>query len=287
MTVEVIVTLVVFEQWIKRAIPGGLVAVVGAIAISWGFDLESHGVAVPGSVPSGLPTIGLPSGVGWEYVVLRYVARRTDGPGRSSAQRAATSRAYAIKYQDRFVENNDLRRARRRDLSTGSIATFPVNGSLPKTEMAGRALQLAPRPRLRWSGSRDPPIPLLRSDHCRCSTSRTLQLDVVSSYAAEDRRDERDPRRPWNGIVDRLVTAVVVDRHRRRTVVDHPGVGCAAHVGLSITSGPTGYVRRGGVFTRSVTSSGSVARDPEGHPGRTVPGARRTPPGSASASSPW
>ncbi len=53
-TVGVIATLLVFERWIK-AIPGGLVAVVGAIAISWGFDLESHGVSVLGSVPSGLP----------------------------------------------------------------------------------------------------------------------------------------------------------------------------------------------------------------------------------------
>ena len=36
--VGVIATLLVFGRWIK-AIPGGLVAVVGAIAISWGFDL--------------------------------------------------------------------------------------------------------------------------------------------------------------------------------------------------------------------------------------------------------
>ncbi len=56
----VIATLIVFEKWIPM-IPGGLVAVVGAIAISWGFDLESHGVATLGNVPSGLPSIGLPS----------------------------------------------------------------------------------------------------------------------------------------------------------------------------------------------------------------------------------
>ena len=66
--VGVIATLLVFGRWIT-AIPGGLVAVVGAIAISWGFDLESHGVAVLGPVPSGLPAIGLPSGVGWSDVV--------------------------------------------------------------------------------------------------------------------------------------------------------------------------------------------------------------------------
>src|SRR6478609_7329560 len=43
----VIATLIVFEKWIPM-IPGGLVAVVGAIAISWGFDLETHGVSTLG-----------------------------------------------------------------------------------------------------------------------------------------------------------------------------------------------------------------------------------------------
>src|SRR5262245_42462436 len=63
-SVAVIATLVVFEKWIPM-IPGGLVAVVGSIAISWGFDLQAHGVSTLGVVPSGLPSIGLPSGVGW------------------------------------------------------------------------------------------------------------------------------------------------------------------------------------------------------------------------------
>src|SRR5262245_33193047 len=62
-SLAVIAILVVFERWIPL-IPGGLVAVVGTIAVSWGFDLESHGVAVLGTVPGGLPSIGFPSGVG-------------------------------------------------------------------------------------------------------------------------------------------------------------------------------------------------------------------------------
>ena len=54
-SLAVIATLIVFERWIPL-IPGGLVAVVGAIAISWGFDLQSHGVSTLGAVPSGLPS---------------------------------------------------------------------------------------------------------------------------------------------------------------------------------------------------------------------------------------
>ena len=42
----VVAVLIVFERWIK-AVPGGLVAVVGAIVASWALDLQSHGVPIP------------------------------------------------------------------------------------------------------------------------------------------------------------------------------------------------------------------------------------------------
>jgi high affinity sulfate transporter 1 len=136
-SLSVIATLVVFERWFK-AIPGGLVAVVGAIAVSWTADLESHGVAVLGPVPSGLPSIGLPSGVGWSDVVPL-------GATAGSmflvilAQSAATSRAYAVKYKERFVENNDLVALSLANLAAGFSSTFVVNGSPTKTEMADEA----------------------------------------------------------------------------------------------------------------------------------------------------
>src|SRR5262249_50833918 len=63
-SLAVLATLIVFGRWVK-AIPGGLVAVVGTIAVSWIFDLSSHGISVIGPVPSGLPHIGFPSGVTW------------------------------------------------------------------------------------------------------------------------------------------------------------------------------------------------------------------------------
>src|SRR3954471_18038877 len=42
-------------------VPGALILVVAGIALSSALALSSHGVAVVGSVPSGLPSIGLPS----------------------------------------------------------------------------------------------------------------------------------------------------------------------------------------------------------------------------------
>ena len=133
----VIATLVVFGRWFT-AIPGGLVAVVGAIVLSWGLDLQSHGVSVLGPVPSGLPAIGLPTGIAWADVVPLL------GISASMflvimAQSAATSRAYAVKYQDRFEENTDLVGLSLANVAAGLSSTFVVNGSPTKTEMADEA----------------------------------------------------------------------------------------------------------------------------------------------------
>jgi SulP family sulfate permease len=136
-SLAVIAILVVFGRWIK-AVPGGLVAVVGSIAISWAFDLNAHGVATLGPVPGGLPHVGPPSGVGWGQVpellvtcVSMFLV--------IIAQSAATSRAYAVKYKDQFVENTDLVGLSVANFAAGLSSTFVVNGSPTKTEMADEA----------------------------------------------------------------------------------------------------------------------------------------------------
>ena len=55
------------------------------------------------------------------------------------AQSAATSRAYAVKYQERFVENDDLVGLSAANLAAGLSGTFVVNGSPTKTEMVDEA----------------------------------------------------------------------------------------------------------------------------------------------------
>ncbi len=57
----VLAILIGFGRYAKQ-IPGGLVAVIGLIAASWIFDLQSHDISTLGPVPSGLPHIGLPKG---------------------------------------------------------------------------------------------------------------------------------------------------------------------------------------------------------------------------------
>jgi SulP family sulfate permease len=133
----VLAVLIVFGRWI-RAIPGGLVAVVGAIVASWALNLESHGVSILGPVPSGLPSIGLPSGVTWQDTT-KLLATAVSMFLVVLAQSAATSRAYAVKYNERFEENTDLVGLGLANIGAGLTGTFAVNGSPTKTEMVDEA----------------------------------------------------------------------------------------------------------------------------------------------------
>ena len=130
---SVLAVLIIFERWVK-AIPGGLVAVIGAIVASWAFDLQAHQVSTLGPVPSGLPSIGLPSGVSWHQAAgLLPVAGSMVLV--ILAQSAATARAYAVRYNERFTENTDLVGLGLANLTAG------LSGTLSST---------AARPRPRW-----------------------------------------------------------------------------------------------------------------------------------------
>lgn len=129
---------------INPKIPGALIAVLGSIAVSSLWDLQDHGIAVLGKVPSGLPTFGIPD-FGWDDL-------STIVPVAASiflvvlAQSAATSRAYAAKYAERFDENLDLVGLSLANVSAGLSGTYVVNGSPTKTQMvdsAGGRSQLA------------------------------------------------------------------------------------------------------------------------------------------------
>ena len=136
-SLTVLATLVVFDRWVK-AIPGGLVAVVGAIAVSWIFELSSHGVTVLGPVPSGLPHLGFPSGVTWSDASGLF-AVSVSMVLVILAQSAATSGAYAVRHRERFVENDDLLGLSAANLAAGFSGTFVVNGSPTKTAMVDEA----------------------------------------------------------------------------------------------------------------------------------------------------
>src|SRR5262249_19076460 len=102
------------------------------------FDLSSHGVSTLGPVPSGMPHVGLPKGVTWQDASGLF-ATAVSMFLVILAQSAATSRAYSVKYREKFVENDDLVGLSAANLPAGLSSTFVVNGSPTKTEMVDEA----------------------------------------------------------------------------------------------------------------------------------------------------
>ena len=139
-----VIAVILGTKFITKKIPGALIAVIGAMFVSWNWDLASHGVATLGKVPGGLPSFGLPD-AGWSEIPA-LTATAASIFILILAQSAATSRAYAARYNDPFSENVDLVGLGAANIAAGLSGTFVVNGSPTKTQMvdgAGGRSQLA------------------------------------------------------------------------------------------------------------------------------------------------
>ena len=137
--------VIVGAKRVAQQIPGALLAVVGAISVSWALGLQAH-LSVLGTVPSGLPHLALPD-VRWSWdLVEKLVPIAFAMFVVILAQSAATSRAYAARYTERFSANTDLVGLGLANIGAGLSGTFVVNGSPTKTQMvdsAGGRTQLA------------------------------------------------------------------------------------------------------------------------------------------------
>jgi sulfate permease, SulP family len=143
-----VIVIVLAARWATRRtgqrIPGLLIAVIAAISVSRAADLAGHGVAVLGPVPRGLPHLGLPA-LGW------HDAAALIGTAASMfvvilAQSAATSRAYAGKYEEAFSQDTDLVGLGAANVAAALSGAFVVNGSPTQTQVtdsAGGRSQLA------------------------------------------------------------------------------------------------------------------------------------------------
>ncbi len=138
-----VIGIIVISERIGNKVPGALIAIIGAIIVSWMFNLSSYGVAVLDTVPGGLPQLSFPQ------VPLSDIPKLLNISVACFiiilAQSAATSRVYAMKFSDTFNENSDLIGLSLANAAAGISGTFVVNGSPTKTEMirsAGGRTQL-------------------------------------------------------------------------------------------------------------------------------------------------
>jgi len=124
-------------RWAGRRIPGLLIAVIAAIIVSRAADLAGRGVAVLGPVPRGLPHLGLPA-LSW-HDAAALIGTAVSLFVVILAQSAATSRAYAGKYQEAFSQDTDLIGLGAANVAAALSGTFVVNGSPTQTQVADSA----------------------------------------------------------------------------------------------------------------------------------------------------
>ena len=116
-------------------IPGALVLVVGGLLASWIFDLGSHGVALVGTVPRGLPSVALPE---WQQVrdhagtiALAAVALVLIG----FSQTAGDSRTFAARHRYRIDINQESVAQGMANVGAGLFQGMPVSTSLSASSL--------------------------------------------------------------------------------------------------------------------------------------------------------
>ncbi|MDQ2881122.1 MAG: SulP family inorganic anion transporter [Actinomycetota bacterium] len=132
-----VLVLVVGVRRLTRRIPGALIAVVGAIALSRTVDLTKYGVEVLGEVPHGLAQLTAPSVTPADLRLLLPTAVSMFVV--IVAQSSATSRAYAAGYDETLSEDLDLVGLAGANVSAAFTGAFVVNGSPTKTQMVDSA----------------------------------------------------------------------------------------------------------------------------------------------------
>ncbi len=141
-----VLVVIIGSKKISKKIPGPLIAVIGVTVVSWAMNLQAHGVHVLGAVPSGFPIISIPN-VDWSWdLILKLLPIAFAMFVVILAQSAATSRAFASRYNEQFSENTDLVGLSMANIGAGLSGTFVVSGSPTKTQMvdsAGGHSQLA------------------------------------------------------------------------------------------------------------------------------------------------
>ena len=133
-----VLVVIVGLKKISKKMPAELIAVIGALVASGAFGLSTK-LHVLGTVPSGLPHLGLPA-MDWNWQVITTLLPTAFAMFVVIlAQSAATSSAYATRYGESFSENTDLVGLALANIGAGLSGTFVVNGSPTKTQIVDTA----------------------------------------------------------------------------------------------------------------------------------------------------
>ena len=122
-------------RFIRPSIPGALVLVAGGIAAARLFDLGSHGVALVGHVPSGLPSPSLPGVEVFRHhyatILIAAFALLLIG----FSQTAGDARAFAIRHRYRIDVDQESVAQGVANIGAGVFQGMPVSTSLSASSL--------------------------------------------------------------------------------------------------------------------------------------------------------
>lgn len=118
-------------RWIAPRFPAALVVVVAGVVLSTWLQLDQHGVAVVGEIPSGLPSLGVPTPPLNQVVDLLPAALGLFLV--SFADEILTARSYAQRHTERIGAVQEMRAMAAASAAAGVSQGFPVGASGSRT----------------------------------------------------------------------------------------------------------------------------------------------------------
>lgn len=131
-----IVLLVGLRQW-NRSLPGALVAVAVTTVAVWALGLTEQGVAIVGSVPSGLPSPSTPP-LDWTY--LRQLAPSALAIGLVGFMESiAVAKVYAGRHRYEVDANQELVGLGLANIAGAFFSAYPTTGGFSRTAVNDEA----------------------------------------------------------------------------------------------------------------------------------------------------
>jgi sulfate permease, SulP family len=128
--VVALAALLVLRRFVPM-LPGALLVVAVAISASWAFDLQEHGVAVVGAIPSGLPELTVPTPPVGD--VLRLVPAAIGIFLVSFADGILTARSFAGKHRQNIRASQELLALGAANAAAGLTQGFSIGASGSRT----------------------------------------------------------------------------------------------------------------------------------------------------------
>lgn len=125
-----ILILIFMKKYVKK-IPGPLIVVVLSIFVVYGLKLESYGVKIVGQVPSGLPSVSLPSFNSSALIALFPIAVTISLIG--FMESIAMAKALAAKEKYKVVANKELIGLGLANIGGSFFSAYPVTGGFSRS----------------------------------------------------------------------------------------------------------------------------------------------------------